>query len=238
MAVAVFAFVGTAQAYEVARVMTSGKINVYRNGQLTQVLQANAPLPDGALLKPERDCVVRLENLYMVARDGSEFGVHNESRPVQLAVNKGTVYFAVNQSSGQMVFHTPAGSVTTQQFRIQAAVEGTLKGFVTVSEQTATLGVIEGGAMMVSTPDGEQLISSGNQITLAQADITGQGSGEVDKAAPATKSADKAAASRKIPTETLVNAGVLGMFAGAAVWMMDSASDDNATPAPASPATP
>ncbi|KJS28574.1 MAG: hypothetical protein VR64_23920 [Desulfatitalea sp. BRH_c12] len=232
MAVAVFAFAGTAQAYEVARVMTSGKINVYRNGQLTQVLQANAPLPEGALLKPERDCVVRLENVYMVARAGSEFGVHNESRPVQVAVNKGTVYFAVNQSTGQMVFHTPAGSVTTQQFRIQAAVEGTLKGFVTVSGQTASLGVIEGGAMMVSTPDGEQLITSGNQITLAQADITGQGSGQIDNAA------DKAATSRKIPTETLINAGVLGMFAGAAVWMLDSTSDDNTKPAPASPATP
>jgi hypothetical protein len=237
MVVAVFAFTGTAQAYEVARVMTSGKVNVYRNGQLSQVLQESAPLPDGALLKPQGDCTVRLENLYMLARDGSEFGVHNDSRPVQLALNKGTVYFAVNQSTGQMVFHTPAGSITTQQFRIQAAASATLQGFIDVANGNTVLGVIEGGAMMVSTPDGEQLITSGKQIVLAQADILD--AKETGDAAPAEAPAKPATTSGKIPTKYLVG-GALGALAigAGALALGSSGGSSGSSPAPASPATP
>ena len=229
----VLALTGSVWAYQAARVMPSGKIKVYRNGTLSQVLRESAPLPTGALLKPDGNCGVRLENVYLVAEDGSEFGVHNESRPVRLALNKGKFYFAVNPSTGRMEFQTPAGDVTAQQFQIQAAAEGTLKGFVEVADGATTLGVLEGGAMVVSTLAGEQTIAAGSQIRLTQADLLNQGD---DPDAPPAGAGAKPQAG-KIPRETLISAGVLALYGGAGIWMIQS-SDPDDRPAPASPAQP
>jgi hypothetical protein len=223
------------QASSVARVITYGKIDVYRNGVLSQVLREDAPLPTGAVLKPEGNCGIRLENILLVAKDGSEFGVHSAGNPVQLALKKGMIHFAVNRSTGQMIFETPAGDVTTRQFYIHAAAEGTLKGFVEVNEGTTTIGVLEGGAMVVSTPGGEETITAGNQIILAQAGLASQGAGKVG-AVPAAKPANEKS---KITKNTIVSASLLTAYAVAGTWwLVDELGDDDSDPAAASPSTP
>jgi hypothetical protein len=226
----VFTLTGTAQAYEMARIMTSGKVNVYRDGNLIQVLRENAPLPVDALLKPEGKCGVRLQNVYLVAEDGSEFGVPGASLPVELALKKGMIYFAVNQATGQMVFQTPAGTLTAQQFQIQSAAGGILKGFISVNEGVTTLGVIEGGVMVVSVPGGEQAISPGNQITLAQADILRRGANrqQEEPAQPPKES--------RISDDNLISIGILAAFAGGAILIISD--NDSSSPSPSSPAAP
>ena len=73
MVVVVFLAATVVQAFETARIVTQSKVNVYRDGQLVQVLQENSPLPEGALLEPEGICGVRLQNLNLVAEGGQPF---------------------------------------------------------------------------------------------------------------------------------------------------------------------
>lgn len=219
----------------VGRIMTSGKIDVYRNGVLSQVIREDAPLPTGAVLKPDGNCGIRLENLLLVAKDGSEFGVHSEVNPVQLALKKGIIYFAVNPSTGTIVFETPTDVVTAQQFYIQAAARGNLKGFVEVNEGTTTLGVLEGGTMVVSTSAGEESIAAGNQIVLAQAGVSSQGGASAQPAPAAKTSKEKP----KITKNTIVSASLLTAYGIAGTWwLVDELDDDDSDPAAASPSAP
>lgn len=232
MVMVVFLSAATVQAYSGAQIIPRGQVNVYRDGALVETLRDTAPLPDGALLKPEGLCGVRLQNLYLVAEDGSAFAVSAAPSQVELSVGQGTVYFAANPSSEAVVFETPAGTVAVQQFLIQTSGDGTLKGFVDVAEGTTTIGVLEGGSMVVSTATGEQRITAGNQITLAQA--TGVG----DAAAPAAGASEAPAQPTKIPTEYMIG-GAIGVAALAvgAIALGGSSSSDTSPP-PVSPSAP
>jgi hypothetical protein len=151
----IFLLASVVQAYEAARLLTTAKVNVCRDGQLVQVVKENAPLPEGALLKPEGDCGVRLAYFSLVGKEGSAFAVSQDGPEVELAVETGTVYFAATSGAKKMVFKTPAGAIVVQQFILQATAEGVLKGFIQVDvakgDRKATLGVLEGGDMVVST---------------------------------------------------------------------------------------
>jgi hypothetical protein len=225
-----FLIAATAQAYQVAQIMPQGKVNVYRDGKLVQVLTQNAPLPSGALLKNEGYCGVRLKNVQLVAEGGSQFGVNEDKSSVELAVVNGKVFFAVNQETGDVVFHTPDGIVSVQQFLIQAADDGIMKGFIDVSEGELTLGVLEGGSMLVSTARGDFRINSGEQLILSQADIAHGGAGQ-----PSSPSEPKI---KKIPTGYLVAGGIAALAVGGILIGSGSSSGQSNPPVPVSPATP
>ena len=242
-----FMLAGMAQAYPIARIIPSGKIKVYRNDQLVQVLQEESPLPTGAMLGAEGNCGLRMDNLFMVAEDGSLFSVQEGSGATQFKIEKGALFFAANSQTGTLVFETPAGIINTQQMIIQASAgSAMLKGFVDVSGGNTMMGVLEGGSMIVSTPDGEKMIATGKQITLAQAglikpaesgyqpppDDQGQPQAEgqpQDEDQPQDASADD------IPASYYVAGGLLVALAAGAIAFSGSDSSD---PAPASPATP
>lgn len=232
LVVVAFALAGTAMAYPVSQIIPRGVVNVYRDGALVDTVRDAAPLPDGALLKTDGLCGVRLENLYLVAEDGSTFSVSQTASQVDLAVGEGKLFFAANPSTGAVVFDTPAGTIPVRQFLIQAAVDGTLKGFVDVAQGTTTIGVLEGGSMLVATAAGEQRITAGNQITLAQA------AGADAAAAPAAAATGSPSRPTKIPTEYLIGGaiGVAALAVGAIALSSSSSSD--AAPAPVSPAAP
>ena len=235
MVVVVFALTGTVQAYEVARVMTTGKLNVYRDGKLVQVLRENAPLPEGALLKAEGNCGVQLDNMYLVAEDGSQFSVQNGSGgPLQLDIRSGTVYFAVNQMTVDVLFQTPGGQVDTREFGVKPETDGVMKGFVNVNGGITTIGVLEGGNLVVSTPEGTQTITPGSQITLAQAQ-----NGAAPAAAPASTAApaEESAAGGGIERKYLIGGGLALLGIGVAGLALGGSSGGG-SPAPASPAAP
>ena len=58
-----------------ARLLPSGKVTVYRGDQVISVLSEEAPLPEGALLVPEWQCALRIDNLFRLAEDGFLFTV-------------------------------------------------------------------------------------------------------------------------------------------------------------------
>jgi hypothetical protein len=237
-----FMLAGMAHAYPMSRIMPSGKIKVYRDGQLVQVLQEEAPLPSGAMLNTEGNCGVRLNQLFMVAEDGSMFSVQDGSNAVQLKIEEGILFFAANAQTGPVVFETPAGVIGTQQIFLQASDSSAmLKGFVDVSGTTTKMGVLEGGSLKVSTPEGEKMIASGRQIVLAQAALikpaesTGQSSvdqadqSQVEDPSPVNNEDEK------IP-RTYFFAGGAAALALGAIALGGGGGDDD--PAPASPAAP
>ena len=227
----VFMMASVIQAAEAARLLTSAKVNVYRNGKLVQVLNESAPLPEGALLKPVGDCGVRMAHMSLVAKEGSAFAVNQVGSSVELGVESGTVYFAAASNAPKTVFKTPAGLVVTQQLIVKAAADGLLKGFVQVRDDKTTLGVLDGGDMVVSTVEGERVIHAGEQMILAQAPVKAAG-GTV---AGSTGGAGAGATVAGIPAGLLA----AGLVAVTAVTVgVASSSGGDGTPTPTSPATP
>ncbi len=230
----VFMMASVIQAAEAARLLTSAKVNVYRNGKLVQVLNESAPLPEGALLKPVGDCGVRMAHMSLVAKEGSAFAVNQVGSSVELGVESGTVYFAAASNAPKTVFKTPAGLVVTQQLIVKAAADGLLKGFVQVRDDKTTLGVLDGGDMVVSTVEGERVIHAGEQMILAQAPAAG-GAAAGSAGGAAAGGAAAGAAVAGIPAGLLA----AGLVAVTAVTVgVSSSSGGNDTPAPTSPATP
>ncbi len=167
-------FVGTQAlgAMGAGRILPSGQVKVYRGDQLVSVLSEEAPLPEGVLLAPEGQCGMRLDNLFLVADDGSRFSIAGSRAGRELAIRQGTLYFAMSGATGPVAFHTPDGVVTTQRMILKASsAGGLLKGYVDAAPDGTRIGVLEGGTLVVMTPEGEQTIESGRQITLAQANL-------------------------------------------------------------------
>jgi len=225
MVAVIFLMASAAHASEGARLLTSAKVKVYRDGQLVQVLNQNAPLPEGALLKPEGDCGVRMAYMSLVAREGSAFAVRQDGPAVELGVESGTVYFAATSAAKKAVFKTPAGLIVAQQLIVRTAADGVLKGFVMVEDDKATLGVLEGGDMVVSTVEGERMIHAGEQIVLAQAGGTGSSAASGGAAAV---------------TGGKISAGLLasGLVVADAVTLGVITDAGNDKPSPSSPASP
>ena len=159
-------------AMGVGRLLPSGQVNVYRGDQLVSVLSEEAPLPEGVLLAPEGQCGMRLDNLFLVAEDGSQFSIAGSQRGRELSIRQGTLYFAMSGTTGPVAFHTPDGVVTTEHMILNASTTGgLLKGYVDAAPDGTRMGVLEGGTLVVMTAVGEKTIKAGRQITLAQANL-------------------------------------------------------------------
>ena len=155
-----------------ARILPGGVVKVYRGDQLVSVLSQEAPLPEGLLLAPEGQCGLRMENLYLVGDDGSLFALVSKVGGRELLVRQGTIYFAMNGASGPITFQTPDGDIATQRMILNASAEGgLLKGYLDVTPEGTRIGILEGGSLVILTPNGEKTIATGRQITLAQADL-------------------------------------------------------------------
>lgn len=160
------------QALGAGRLLPNGQVKVYRGDQLISVLSEEAPLPEGVLLAPEGPCGLRMDNLYLVADDGSRFSIAGGEGGRELLIREGTLYFAMSGATGPLAFHTPDGVVTTQRMILNAATGGgLLKGYVDAAPDGTRMGVLEGGSLVILTADGEKTIESGKQITLAQANL-------------------------------------------------------------------
>ena len=173
-----FSASGLAFKFDSGRIMPRGKVLIYRGDQQVGELTAEAPFPDGALLACNGGCAVRMNGLFLVGADKSLFSVTTRTNSRELLVRKGIVYFALSKMPHSLIFTTPQGIVTAQQLLLNAAAGGgLLKGYVAVTGESAEIGVIEGGSVLVSTIAGEKTIQSGKKIILTQTD-TGQTAAE------------------------------------------------------------
>ena len=165
----VFSTSALASNFGSARIMPEGKVLIYRGDRQVGELTTEAPLPNGDLLACEGDCAVRMDGLLLVGADQSLFSVTTRANSRDLLVKNGTVHFALSKMPQSLVIVTPRGAVTVRQLILNAAATGgPLKGYVAVSQESSEIGVTEGGAVLVSTAEGEATIPAGNKMVLAQ----------------------------------------------------------------------
>lgn len=159
-----------ALAFSVRRIIPAGRVEAHDGDQVVQVYTREAPFPEGRMLKTQGRCGVRLDDFYLVADDGSVFGIENRGDERVLTVEQGMVYLALARLPSPLVFQTPAGVFPARQIRVHAAAgQGVIKSYLSVRPDRTEIGVLEGGAMVVSTPEGDRQIEPGRQITIAQA---------------------------------------------------------------------
>ncbi len=221
LVITVFSTSGFCAGLNSGRIFPKGKVFIYKGDQKVGEFSKEAPLANGALMECKGRCGVKLPDLYMVAEDNSIFSVNTDIHSRELYVRKGTVYFAVSTMDRTLVFKTDHGSFTTKQVLLNASADGgVLKGYVKATAEGSELGVVEGGSMVVSTFNGEQMIRSGNRIVLAQANPGGD---ERTRTEP-----EEISSTAKIG----IAAGAVTALAVVLYFMNDSDSDD------ASPITP
>jgi len=205
-------------ALSINRIIPEGRVLVQQDGRVVQVLSEEAPFPQGQMLATEGRCGVRLDDFYLVADDQSRFAISDGPGQREVLLERGTLYFAISRLPGQLLLVTPAGGVTVQQLILQTSGEGgLLKGYMAVSPGHTEIGVLDGGAMVVSTPDGEMTITEGRQITLAQANLFNEEAGQTP---PQAEGSDD---EEKVPAAYYWVAGGVGVAAVAAgIWALSS----------------
>ena len=161
-----FAFATTGFA---ARIIPTGNVSIIEDGKVVDQFSQEGPLPEGALLRCEAQCSIKLDDVYMVAEPGTVFSISSTANQHELLVQKGTVYYSATDSTRAIKFSTPAGYATTRNLNV---TEDDLRGYVRVSGNETEIGVIGGGSMMLETDSGEVAITSGRQLTMA---LTGTG---------------------------------------------------------------
>ena len=201
------------------RLLPSGQVKVFRGDQLVSVLSEEAPLPEGVILVPEGQCGMRLDSLFLVADDGSQFSIAGNQNGRELLIRQGTLYFAMSGATGPVAFHTPDGVVITQRMILKASTAGgLLKGYVDAAPDGTRIGVLEGGTLVLMTAEGEKTIEAGRQITLAQANLFDEE--QATDGAEAAKESQKAEPKEEqddddeIPAAYFWGAGGLAALAG------------------------
>jgi hypothetical protein len=163
----VFAAVGFSANANPARIIPKGTVSVIKDDRVMGEFTREAPLPEGSLLRCEGQCTVRMNDASMVAEPGTIFSLSPMADIIELLIQKGTVYFSINESSRPIQFNTPAGVVSPREVSL---TDGELKGYVRVSGNEAEVGVIGGGTMIVDTPKGEMALLPGKKVALALID--------------------------------------------------------------------
>jgi hypothetical protein len=163
---------GFSSDFKSARIYPTGKISIYKGQQKVGEFSKEAPLPEGFLIAADGKCGVKMEDIYLVAEDRSMFSVATSTNLRELSIKEGTLYFAVSDMSRSLNFITPSGNLAVLDIILNATTDRQrLKGYVAAKPNGSELGVIEGGSMIVSTQQGETMLTSGQRLILSQADM-------------------------------------------------------------------
>ena len=160
-----------------ARIIPTGTVSIIKDGQVVGQFSQEAPLPEGALLRCEDKCAVKLNDTYMMVDAGTEFSITPAADSTGLYVKTGTVYYSINESSNPLQIDTPNGEATTGDLTM---TDDELRGYVRVSGNETEIGVIGGGTMMMETASGEMAVTSGNAVTIASIGEGSAGASGVD----------------------------------------------------------
>lgn len=167
------------------RLIPMGKVSAYNGDQKVGEFSAEAPFPEDTLLACEGKCGVRMDGLYLVAIEKSMFSISTGLKSRELTVQEGTIYFAISNLDRSLTVTTPVGVITAQELRLNAAAgDGLVKAYVAVKPESTEMGVIEGGSMLVSMPEGEKVIQAGGQIVLAAGKTAAEAAGSEEAKTP------------------------------------------------------
>jgi hypothetical protein len=245
----IFTSTGFSAGLPLGRMLPKGKVTLFHGNQKVGEFRSEAPLPEDTLLSVQGECGVKLSHLYLVALDQSLFSITTKNRTRTLFVQKGTVYFALSSMPYPLVFQTPDGLITTNEVMLKASsTNRLLKGYVYVEEGITRVGVLEGGSMLVTVADDKpQVVASGQELRLAQADIfKEEGKTEKEKPAETGKKgeagkagkAGEAAEAGGMSTTATVALGALAIGGIVALAAGGGGGGGDSAPPPASPGSP
>jgi hypothetical protein len=157
------------------RIMTDGKIMLYKDGLSVTSYTGQGPLDENALMSCEGTCMVKMQGIALSAVDQTRFAVKEQLDSVHLFVEKGKVFFVITDLGHRFSFYSPDGYyIRTSGFVAPASTGGSVKGFVNVSETAMEIGM-DDGTMVVQTEEGTQTIQPGQSIRLAIAEVPEEG---------------------------------------------------------------
>jgi hypothetical protein len=160
------ATVGFAANGGLARIIPSGKVSIIKEGKVVGQFSNEAPLPEGALLKCEGKCSVKLDDAYLVVEGDTVFSITSTADRHELFVHDGTVYYSLSESSRPLHFVTRAGDASTGNLKL---ADSEVRGYVRAFGNKTEIGVIGGGTIMIQTASGEMAVTPGKQVTIAAA---------------------------------------------------------------------
>lgn len=217
------------------RIIPTDRVMMLENGKSIGSLTSEAPFPEGAMLSCRGRCAAKFPNLYVVAEDGSLFRITSSAYEQQFQAEEGTFYFALSKLNGVLRFMTPQGIATVEQLLVQASGNSdVVKGFVALKSGKTEIGVIDGGTMVVSTAEGQQQITPGRQITLAQADLVAPGGTEPAASPPPPAPTPPAAGGVSVTTGAVVG----GLLLVGGLALAAGGGGGGGGGAPSSPAVP
>lgn len=214
------------------RLIPKGKVLLYQGDQKVGEVTSESPLPENTFLSVQGQCGVKMKDLYLVAADKSLFSVSSIADARQLAVKRGTVYFAAPAAAKTLVFQTPNNVITTHEMMLNASSgNGLLQGYIAVTDDAVKIGVLDGGSMVVSVDNDDAVrIKAGQELTLAQADLPVEGAAASSSAAASTGAAASAGTIGGISTTAIVvGTGTVAAF-GFSVSQATDSKNNAASP--------
>lgn len=233
-----FSWTITAQAATKGRIMTNGKVTLYKNGQAATTYTDQGALDEDALISCDGTCMVKMQGISLSAIDRTKFALKESADFLNLFVGSGKVYFLVTDLTRQFVFYSPTGHhIKTEGFIAPANVDSAIKGFIEVKDKSTEIGM-ETGSMVVQTVEGVQTVKPGQNIVLAMADVPDEQKEEGGKGAKDDDDDDKVAGfawEDLTSTSTLVGIGVVGAVGLGAYLVWDDNNDGETRSAPPPP---
>jgi hypothetical protein len=221
-----------ADDFQGSRLVPENKIVIYQDGSKIGEFTKEAPCPKDLFLSCEGKCGIKLKNISLVAEDKSVFAIAATEDSQYLKVKKGILHFGLSELPKNLVFVTPKGAVSANQMLLNASTNNKiLEGYVKVTDDSSEVGVIEGGYLHMLTQNGDKLVTPGNRLILAQADIGADTGGTP---------ADQTGVNKNL-TKGRIAAYAAGVVAtGGIVWGLVELcdDDDHHHHRPASPSTP
>lgn len=154
----------------VPRIIPKGKVTVMDGKNEVGTLTAEMPLPEKKILKVEGSCGVKLDTVSLIAQDKTTFAVATENDADNLLVHEGRVYFTISSLPKKLLVATPEGMmVANRVIKDVRTEEGSVKGYVDVTENGTGIGIIEGGAVVFTTREGEKTFFPGNATPINDA---------------------------------------------------------------------
>ncbi len=209
-----------------ARIIPTGTVSIIEDGQVVGQFSQETPLPEGALLRCEDKCAVKLNDTYMMVDAGTEFSITPAADSTGLFVKTGTVYYSINESSNPLQIDTPNGEATTGDLTM---TDDELRGYVRVSGNETEIGVIGGGTMMMETASGEMAVTSGNAVTIAS---IGEGSAGASGGDTGGLTRNQKIGIGAATAALLITGGILLSSSGSSSSSSRSKDDDGSPAAP------
>jgi hypothetical protein len=218
-----FATIGFSTHANAARIIPSGKVSIIQNGKIIGEFSKEIPLPEGSHLLCEAKCTVIMDDLHVVVEPDTLFSVKPKPAGNELAVERGTAYFSVRETSRPLEFKSPAGNASMREVSVSGSE---LQGYVRATTTKTEIGVIDGGSMTVMTSSGEKAITPGKQVTIAL--IAEQTPG----------SAAGAGGGSLTTTDIALGAAGVGVYAAAAYGLTAISWSDGGSGSDGSPSSP